>query len=476
MTRPDGDIVWYNQRWYEYTGTTPGQTEGWNWQSVHDPAELPRVLANWQAALAAGTPWEDTFPLRRHDGQMRWHLSRAFPVRDEQGRIQCWFGTNTDITDRMQWEIELKAADHRKDEFLTTLVHELRNPLAPLRNALQVLRRASENPTEVERVRGLMERQLHQMTRLIDDLSDVSRIRRNKLPLQKERVELADVLARAIETSRPLIDAAGHELTVSQPHQPILLDADPTRLAQVFANLLNNAAKYTERGGHIELTVCRHGHEAVVNVRDNGIGIPAEMLPHIFEMFTQVEHAQERAQGGIGVGLTLVQRLVEMQGGSVEARSEGTGRGSEFLVRLPIVVPPSDQEAVSKDGVLETRRILVVDDNPDATASLGMVLQFMGCEVRTATDGLEALEVAEAFQPEVVLLDIGLPKLNGYAVARRMRERPWGKCAILIATTGWGQEEDRRRSLEAGFDDHWVKPLDPAALKQLLAKLLSAPV
>jgi PAS domain S-box-containing protein len=476
MTRPDGYIVWYNSRWYEYTGTTPEQMEGWGWQSVHDPGELPRVLKNWKAALASGTPWEDTFPLRRKDGTMRWHLSRAFPVQDEKGTIVRWFGTNTDISDRMQVELELKEADRRKDEFLATLAHELRNPLAPLRTALEIMKLSGDDPKSFETVRELMERQLSQMVRLIDELMDVSRISRNKIQLRLNRVDLAEVIESSIETSRPLIDASGHELTVTLPPQPIHLHADFTRLAQVFSNLLNNASKYTEHGGKISVCAQRQGSDAVVSVRDNGVGIPAHQLSRIFEMFSQVDQSLARSQGGLGIGLTLVRRLTELHGGGVEAHSAGPGTGSEFIVRLPIALSTPDRVEPGapvhvESGEFRTYRTLIVDDNRDAVTTLAMMLKSMGHQIRVAHDGLESLEVAEAFQPQVVLMDIGLPKLNGYGVARRMRERPWGREAVLIATTGWGQDEDHRRSQEAGFDHHMVKPIEPAALEKLLTGL-----
>ena len=475
MARPDGHIFWYNQRWYDFTGTAPEQMEGWDWQSVHDPAELPRVLEKFKSAIASGEPWEDTFPLRRHDGAMRWHLSRALPVRDEQGRVVRWFGTNTDITDRRRMEEELKEADRRKDEFLATLAHELRNPLAPIRNGLQIMRRAGDDKEAVEEARGLMERQLQQMVRLIDDLLDVSRITRNRLALRKERIELATVVQDALDTSRPHIEASGHELAVTLPPRPIHVNADPTRLAQVFSNLLNNAAKYTEPGGRIALTAEREGSDVVVRVGDTGIGIPAEMLPRIFEMFTQVDRSLERSQGGLGIGLTLVRRLVELHGGSIEARSGGHGLGSEFVVRLPAIAIPPAQELPPSNGegrgivAPKGRRILVVDDNKDSATSMGRLLGMLGHEIRTAHDGQAAVDAAAAFRPDVILLDIGLPILNGYEAARRIRGQPFGKEMILIALTGWGQEDDRRRSKEAGFDLHLVKPVDPDALEKLLS-------
>ncbi len=368
----------------------------------------------------------------------------------------------------------LREADRRKDEFLATLAHELRNPLAPLRNGLELMRLARDDAAVVEKARSMMARQLEQMVRLTDELLDVSRISRGKIELRRERIPLATILSQAAETSRPLIDAGRHRLTIDLPPEPIFLDADLTRLAQVFSNLLNNAAKYTEPGGHITLAAEQEGSDVVVSVRDTGIGIPAHLLPRVFEMFTQVDRSLERSQGGLGIGLSLVKRLVEMHGGSVEARSEGHGKGSELVVRLPAAppLPGEPREKRADEGAAEANslRILVVDDNEDAAVSLAMMLEILGNEVQTAHDGLEALEAAPAFRPDVILLDIGMPRLNGHEVARRIRRQPWGKGVLLVALTGWGQEEDRRRSREAGFDFHLVKPVDAAALEKVLAE------
>jgi PAS domain S-box-containing protein len=369
----------------------------------------------------------------------------------------------------------LQDADRRKDEFLATLAHELRNPLAPIRNALEIMRMEGGIGASAASVREMMERQVQQMIRLVDDLLDVSRITRGKIELRNERVEVAAVIESALETSRPLVKAAKHELAVIVPPQSLCVVGDRARLAQVLANLLNNSAKYTPEGGHIRLSVEQEGQQAVIRVRDNGMGIPAEMLPKIFEMFTQVHRNLERAQGGLGIGLTLVRRLVEMHNGTVEAHSEGMGQGSEFVVRLPVAKASASDEpqppkgAGDKTAAPAKRRILVLDDYQDAADSLSRMLRITGMEVRTAYDGIEAVEAAAAFKPDVVLLDIGLPRLNGYEAARRIREQPWGKDMILVAVTGWGQEEDRQRSNEAGFDYHMVKPLDHAALMKLLA-------
>ncbi len=353
------------------------------------------------------------------------------------------------------------------------LAHELRNPLAPIRHGVQIFRTQGPPIPELQWAVEVIDRQVHQMTRLVDDLLDVSRITRGRIELRQERVELLAIVDSAVEASRPLIDKLGHELTVTLPPEPIPLEADLTRLSQVLLNLINNAAKFMAGPGRIWVTAERESHWVRIRVRDTGIGIPREMLPRIFDLFTQVDRSLERSKGGLGIGLTLVKRLVEMHGGSVEAHSEGLGQGSEFVVRLPVAVAVAGEGprggAAEEAGVASVkRRILVVDDNRDSADSLTLLLSMLGNEVHTAYDGQEAVEAAAAFQPEVVLLDIGLPKLNGYEAARRIREQAGGPHRVLIALTGWGQEEDRRRSKEAGFDHHLTKPVDFDDLKKLL--------
>jgi PAS domain S-box-containing protein len=404
----------------------------------------------------------------------RWVNVIYTPTYDTTGSADGWVAVVVDVTARKEMEQALKEADRRKDEFLATLAHELRNPLAPIRNAMRILRLAEGNPEATEQARGVMERQVHQMVRLIDDLLDVSRITRGMVEIRKARIDLQDVINNAVETSRPLLEEFGHSLAVTGPPEPIVLEADQTRLAQVFSNLLNNAAKFTTRGGRIWLTAAREGAQAVVCVRDSGVGIAAEMLPRVFDLFTQADRSLEKSQGGLGIGLTLVRRLVELHGGTVEARSEGLGRGSEFIVRLPIVAEQPSGKLVRPTrpgpgkGAAAPCRILVVDDNRDAADSLALMLQLTGHEVHTAHDGLEAVAAATKLKPDVVLLDIGMPHLNGFDAARLIRENLRGQETLLVALTGWGQEEDRRRSQEAGFDYHLVKPVDPAALQTLL--------
>ena len=477
----DGNISWFNKVWLDYTGATLEQMKGAGWRSVHHPDHADRVATKFSHHVRNCLDWDDTFPLRGKDGQYRWFLSRMNCIRDASGAVLRIFGTNTDVTQEREMEEELRQiaaelsqSDRRKDEFLATLAHELRNPLAPIRNGLQMIKLAAGQPATVEKARAMMDRQLTQMVRLVDDLMDVSRINQGKLELRKERLSLTTVLDSAVETSRPLIAQMGHQLTVTLPEQVLIVDADLTRLAQVFMNLLNNAAKYSERGGHIQLRVERQGSSAVVSVKDTGIGIAADQLPRIFDMFTQVSGALEKSQGGLGIGLMLVKRLLEMHGGTVQASSDGPGKGSEFVVRLPLAIqalqsPASPQDA-SNPG-MSPLRILIVDDNRDGADSMTEMLGIMGNDTRAAYDGQQGVDVAEAFRPDVILFDIGMPKLNGYEACRLIRRQPWGRETVLIAVTGWGQEKDRERTRDAGFDHHLVKPVDPQALMAMLTGL-----
>jgi PAS domain S-box-containing protein len=398
------------------------------------------------------------------------------PIRDAGGRVIGASKIARDITEQKRTAEALHEADRRKDEFLALLAHELRNPLAPLRNGLEIMRLAGADAAAVARARGMMERQLAHMVRLVDDLLDVSRISRNRLELRRSRVLLTDVLSSALETARPVIDAAGHELITAFPAEPVHLDADLTRLAQVFSNLITNSAKYTDRGGRIEIAAERRGGEVVVSVRDTGIGIPADALPHLFEMFSQVDRSIERATGGLGIGLALVKGLVEMHGGTVTAQSEGLGKGSTFTVRLQTLESPLEtmaRETTEKGSGADRprRRILVVDDNLDSASSMEILLELLGNEVCTVHDGVEAVAAAERFRPEVVLMDVGMPRLNGYEATRRIREQPWGREMIIVALTGWGQDSDKTQSREAGCNGHLVKPIDLEELNKLLASL-----
>lgn len=441
---------------------------------VHpDDRELARAALD--AALRGEGLYDCEFRVCLPDGSIFWLAGKGEVIRDEAGHPVRMLGVNYDITERKQSEEALREADHRKDKFLATLAHELRNPLAPIRNALQVMQLAGNDPAVLEQSRTMMERQLGQMVRLIDDLLDVSRISTGKLALRKERIELANVINNAVDTARPIIEAAEHELSISLPPHPVYLDADAMRLAQVFSNLLNNAAKYTNRGGKIWLDARCDDGELVVSVRDTGIGIPPEALSSVFEMFTQLHPSLGKEQGGLGIGLMLVKQLLGMHGGSIEAFSEGAGKGAEFIVRMPTAAAAAKAEAPGQEDDWRAAsggcRILIADDNADAADSMGMMLRMMGNDVRIAYNGLEAIDEAVKFRPDVALLDIGMPQLNGYETARRLREYPWGKRMILIALTGWGQEDDKRKAAEAGFHQHFTKPVHPAELLKLIAGL-----
>jgi PAS domain S-box-containing protein len=471
-TTPSGAIEYVNPQWAEYTGLSAANLADWNWNEIVHPDDLSSNVNAWRQAIAHGAPFGLEQRLRRADGQYRWHITRAVPIRDPQGQITQWLGSCTDVQD-------MKEADRRKDEFLAVLAHELRNPLAPLRHGLELLNHVPHGDPAADEVRGMMDRQLTQMVHLIDDLLDVNRISQGKIVLERERLELRSIVETSLELVRPMVEKAGHELVVELPDEPVWLLGDATRLSQIFSNLLANSAKYSERGGRIVFGARVDGPRLVVSVRDTGIGIPPAMLERIFELFAQVDRSLEKSQGGLGIGLTLVKRLVELHGGTVEAHSAGPGRGSEFVVGLPRLVEadcPAEEEGSTETPRRDSKlRILVVDDNRDAAESLAMMLKLWGHETSTAFDGLAAQDAAEAFRPDVILLDIGMPVLNGYDACRRLRTRDWARQVAIVALTGWGQEDDRQRSREAGFDHHLVKPVDTAELNRLLAEVEPQP-
>ncbi len=446
------------------------------WHAAMHDREIEHVKATKQP-IRGEVPFTGTFGRRIYDYIF-------VPVIGANGEVEAVAGTTRDVTDRQQMEEtlrqqaeQLREANRHKDEFLGILAHELRNPLAPLRNGLQIMRMARGNAEATEQARSMMERQLQHLVRLVDDLLDVSRISRGKILLKKERIELATVVSSALEMCQPLFKQQDQELTVTLPEEPVYVEADKIRLAQAVCNLVSNASKFSDRRSRIWLTVEREGAEAVIRVKDNGVGIPAPMLSKVFDMFTQVDRSLEKVHGGLGIGLSLVKGLVEMHAGSVEARSEGPGMGSEFIIRLPVVLSVmQEQEEPASDAPAPQaprRRILIVDDNVDAASSLAMMLKMMGHDVRTSHDGFDGVAAATAYRPDLILLDLGMPRLNGYDACRRIREQPWGKGMVIIALTGWGQEEDRRRSQEAGFNHHLVKPVELASLDKLLAELKS---
>jgi PAS domain S-box-containing protein len=476
----DWDIVSNCVTWsepiYRFHGLKPGEFGGRveDFADIVHPEDRERVNAAISAALEGKEPYSIEMRVVWPDGTVRWIATSGKVIFDTKGQPVRMLGATVDITERKLQEEALREADRRKDEFLAMLAHELRNPLAPIRNAVQLLRRLGPSEPEIQWTREVIDRQVEHLVRLVDDLLDVSRITQSKITLKKEKVDLITIIGRALETSRPLIDARKHRLTVSLPEQPLRLEGDTTRLTQVVSNLLNNAAKFTPEGGQIWLVAEAQNGQVVLRVRDTGIGIPEELLPQVFDLFRQADRSLDRSQGGLGVGLTLVRSLLEMHGGTVEAYSDGPGRGSEFVVRLPAFAEPGqateEASAVESDmGNSACHRVLVVDDNVDSAESIALLLELNGHEVRMAHDGPAALEMAYSFHPQVVVLDIGLPGMDGYEVARRLRSEAQMQNVILIALTGYGQSEDRQHSLAAGFNHHLVKPVDPEVLQTLIA-------
>lgn len=437
------------------------------------PDDRVRLSKEIEAALRERVDYSLEFEfMHASTGEWRWMESLGRAEYAADGRPVKLYGLCVDITERRRAVEALQEADRRKDEFLATLAHELRNPLAPIKSGLHILGSATA-PSQMTTAIEIMERQVGQMVRLVDDLLDVARITTGKVEIRSEPIDLAAAINDAIETSKPFADERGQPLTVTPPATPVYVSADRTRLAQVFANLLNNSAKYSEPGQPITLAFGRDGNDAVVRVRDMGIGIHSEMLPRVFEMFRQADRTGGRARGGLGIGLSLVKRIVEMHGGTVTATSAGLGQGSEFIIRLPAIEAPRPAPEVSEPAADDSRRrrILVVDDNEDAAESLAALLSINGHDTRLAHDGPDALREAERFRPDVVFLDIGMPTLDGHETARLIRRQPWGRNMVLIALTGWGQSEDRRRSKDAGFNHHLVKPADPDMVASLLASL-----
>ena len=435
----------------------------------HELRQLNRILASANKRLAEANLALQTEKTRELES-LNATLQRANAELERTNhRLQ------NEVAERARAERALQEADRNKDEFLAMLAHELRNPLAPIHNALQLMRMKPSEP-RLQWSQEVIQRQLAYLTRLVDDLLDVSRITRGKITLAREPLDIATLINRAVETIEPLVQQREHRLTLQIPADPLRVDGDPTRLTQALGNVLGNAAKYTDQGGRIDLVCARQGTDVEIRIRDSGIGIPAELLPRIFDLFTQLDRRSDHSSSGLGIGLALVRRLVEMHGGSITALSDGAGTGSEFVIRLPLLadgaVRAGDRAEVREgDAPPVPRRILLADDNADALESLATVLRLRGHEVFSAPNGALALETAVRHMPEVVLLDIGMPLLDGYEVARRIRAQEWGKGVTLVAVTGWGQESDRRRSREAGFDTHLVKPLDLDKLTALLSEL-----
>jgi signal transduction histidine kinase/CheY-like chemotaxis protein len=457
----------------EFIADTMQPSCAWLERYIH-PDDQAEVIATIERAILNKDTFELEHRVIRADGTLGWTFSRAIPLLDDHGRIIEWFGTARDVTERKRTEQELRDSDRRKDELIAVLAHELRNPLAPLVNAVQLLRRAANDTATQYEALAMIERQTLSIAKLVDDLMEMARVTSGRLRLQRERVSLADVVTRSLETVSALIGQRRHHLSVTLPPQTLDVYADAARLQQILVNLLNNAAKYTDEGGRIDLAVSREDDRAIIRVRDTGIGIEPELMPRLFQPFTQSPHSEGRSRGGLGIGLSLVRRLVELHGGSIEARSE-VGAGSEFTVQLPAYDssnPPDEISPLMPSSNCEASslRVLVVDDDIDAARSLAMLLEGDGHSVALAHDGVTALIVAPQFQPHIALVDIGLPQLDGYELARRLRADPQLRDVALVAVTGYGHSDDSLRSYQAGYDEHLVKPVRFAALEEILAR------
>jgi PAS domain S-box-containing protein len=490
-----GGFLWFNRRWQDYTGQ-PGTDLGAEWAAATGhPLHRERVERGLRGAIAEGQAWEDTFPLRASDGTWRWFLVRAEPIRGRDGRIRRWFGTHTDIDDRLRLEQELKEGNRRKDAFIATLAHELRNPLAPIQGGLELMRISPAFPAPLVRTREIMHRQLSHLVRLIDDLLDVSRISSGRIELQRRTVALGAIVDCALESNRGLVELSGHVLEADVAPDPLLVDGDPVRLSQVLTNLLSNAAKYTPAGGHVRIVARREGSDALLQVIDDGIGIDAAALPHVFDLFSQppgagaARQSGQHGHSGIGIGLGIARRLVEMHGGTLSAASAGPDLGSTFTIRLPLAFapaaaapamptpPPAPVPAVpppapaAEPAAAGTRRILILDDNVDAAQTLGTLLGLAGHAVTLAHTGRDAIALCRNAGFDIAFLDIGLPDMTGYDVARALRDLPAGPGMCLVALTGWGAPADRLRSREAGIDRHLTKPVTLRTLADVLPQL-----
>ena len=471
-TLPDGFHDYYNQQWYDFTGMTEGSTDGVKWNGMFHPDDQARAWQAWQHSLDAGTTYEIQYRLRHRSGAYRWVLGRALPVRDDAGRIIRWMGTCTDIDDQKMAEDALRLASSRKDEFLAMLAHELRNPLAPISSAAQLLKLQQGGDKLVRRASDIIVRQVRHLTDLVDDLLDVSRVTRGLVELEKVTLDLKLVMHSAVEQARPLIEARRHDLVLRIASARVCVSGDKTRLVQVIANLLNNAAKYTPQGGEITLRLEVEETHAVVSVSDNGSGIAPTLLPYVFDLFIQGERTSDRAQGGLGLGLALVKSIAALHEGRVSAHSDGIGKGSTFALMLPLAQHAGPELAAAADVAAARTapvRIMIVDDNIDAAQALAALLEAEGQRVMVAEDGESTLKAADGAAIQVFILDIGLPDMDGYELARRLRADPANAGAMLIALTGYGQAHDRVLSKAAGFDHHFVKPVDSAALSKLLA-------
>jgi PAS domain S-box-containing protein len=471
-TLPDGYHDYYNWQWYDYTGVPEGSTDGALWKDMFHPDDQPQAWARWQHCLATGELYEVEYRLRHRSGQYRWTLGRALPLRDEQGRIVRWMGTCTDIHDQKTTSEDLLKASRRKDDFLAMLAHELRNPLAPISTAAQLLALFPSDPARVRSASAIIVRQVAHMNELVNDLLDVSRVTRGLVELQKDSVDLKLVVNAAIEQARPIMETRRHGLHIHMTAEHPFVQGDRTRLVQVLVNVLTNAAKYTPQGGDIHLALDMDGAQAVICVSDNGVGIDAALLPHIFELFTQGERTPDRSQGGLGLGLALVKSMMELHGGLVTVASDGAGQGSRFTLRLPVETAPAAGAAGAIGAPAGQRAralsVMIVDDNADAAHMLAALLEAIGHSVSVTDSAAAAIEQGSRNPPQVFILDIGLPEVDGYQLARALRANSATCQAQLIALTGYGQAHDKVLAWSAGFDQYFIKPVDIVALQKVL--------
>jgi PAS domain S-box-containing protein len=475
---PDGRLDYLSPRAAEYCGVAIESLLGSGYVAHMHPDDVSHQQRLWNAALETGNPFEAEYRLRSEAGTYRWQLTRALPNRDASGAITKWYGSVVDVDDKRRAEEALREVDRRKDEFLAMLAHELRNPLAPICHALTVQSRSADLEVWTE-MRQAMERQVQHLVRLVDDLLDVSRLTTGRITLRREPVDVRDIVAGALETCREAIEIKGHRVTARVSSEPLVVDGDRIRLVQILTNILNNAVKFTEPGGQIDIGAARSGDAVELCVRDSGVGIAEDRLPRIFDLFSQSDPSPNRVHGGLGVGLTLARRLVDMHAGELTASSAGPGRGSEFRIALPALKtapvrqadsplqPPA--AATKRPTAVRARRVLIVDDHVDATRALKRLLLVMGHEVTVAHDGKSGIEMASRDRPDVILLDIGLPQMDGYSVARHLRSLPHFVTTRIIALTGYGAEEARQNVRRAGFDEHLIKPVDADELEAALS-------
>lgn len=462
-----GWIFWYNKRWFDFTGTSLQDMAGWGWQSVHHPDHVERVVAKIRRSFDTGEEWEDTFPLRAMDGSYRWFLSRALPIRGQDGRIVRWFGTNTDVTEQREAEERLHGIDRRKNEFIAMLGHELRNPLAAIRNATAVLKGCETDNPELLQALGVLQRQSNHMASLVDGLLNVSRIARGKIDLHRRSIDLREIVGFVAQDQGVIAQSQGLSFHWERPDEPIWVYGDPIRLTQVFENLVGNAIKFSSPPGHVAVRVERT-HQAIVRVIDSGRGIRPEMLTRIFQPFEQEEQPAARTAGGLGLGLALAKGLVDMHDGQIEAHSVGVGTGAEFVVHLPLTQPPHAQPSTVQKTEVTAHRLLLVEDNVDAAAMLRFLLQKRGHQVAVVHRAADGLEHLGHHAVDMVICDLGLPDMSGLEFARSVRAQASLEAVHLVALTGYGQSRDRRRSREAGFNAHLTKPVDVDAIERLM--------